>query len=65
MLIWESGGFRILGIVYTVLTLVLELDFLFIFFVKKFSHLKNVFSISSGLFPKFEKNFLIFKFKKA
>ena len=30
VLIPGSGGFRILGIVYTVQTLVLELDFLFI-----------------------------------
>ena len=30
-----SGGFRILGMVYTVKTLVLEMDFLFITFEKK------------------------------
>ena len=47
MLIWGSGGFRILGIVYTVKTLVLKLDYLFIFFERK---LKNICSISSGFF---------------
>ena len=50
VLIWGSGGFRILGIVYTVKTLVLKLDFLFIFFERKFSDLKTISSISSGFF---------------
>ena len=57
VLILESGGFLILGLVYTVKTLVLELDFLFIIFEKKFSDFTNVSSISSGcLFVKWEKN---------
>ena len=40
MLILGIEGFRILGIVYTVQTLVLELDFLFITFEKFLSGLK-------------------------
>ena len=48
-LILESGGFRILGKVYTVQTLVLIGLFVYNF-RKKFSDLKNVSSISSGFF---------------
>ena len=58
VLILGSGGFLILGLVYTIKTLILELDFLFIIFEKKiFLTLKmcSVFLVDF-LFVKWEKN---------